>query len=148
MTTQPLISRISIMYWRLRHTARRYRHALAYARHRMDSNQANAIIFDCQAAAGWYPLETLSVDGCLQTALDVYWQYHPELESLIQSACARVASKWESTGHARDAAADWALDLIPEYAEARGITLLHHDDDLKSSAPAATGENQLAPLPS
>jgi hypothetical protein len=145
MTSQPLINRISIMYWRLRDTTRRCRTALAYARHRMDSNQANAIIFDCQAAAGWYPLEILSVDGCLQTALDVYWQYHPELESLVQSACARVASKWESTGHARDAAADWALDLIPEYAEARGITLLRHDDDLEPSTPAESDQNQRAP---
>ena len=95
----------------------------------MDGNQANEIIYDCQAAAGWYPLESLSVDSCLQTALDVYWQDHPELESLVQSACDRVASKWYSAGHAADAAEDWALDLIGEFAQARGIELVPLDDN-------------------
>jgi hypothetical protein len=147
MIINRLIHHLSIAKWRIRHKIRRYRGAVAYARNRMDMSIANDIIFDCQAAAGWYPLETLSVDSCLQTALDVYWQYHPELGSLVQSACARVASKWESTGHARDAAEDWALDLIPEYAEARGITLSSRDDDLEPSSPAEPDQNQAAPAP-
>src|SRR5260370_21542844 len=79
--------------------------------------QANDIIFNCQADAGWYPLETLSVDGCLETALDCYWKNHPELESLVKSACERVASKWSSSGDVASAAQDWALDLVPEYAQ-------------------------------
>src|SRR5258708_1113127 len=95
----------------------------------MDMTQANDIILNCQAAAGWYPLETFSVDSCLQTALDCYWEDHPELESLVQSACEGVASKWESAGHAASAAEDWALDLVPEYAQARGIELPRHEDN-------------------
>ncbi len=113
----------------MRNKFRRYREALAYARNRMDMTQANDIILNCQAAAGWYPLETFSVDSCLQTALDCYWEDHPELESLVQSACERVASKWESAGHAASAAEDWALDLVPEYAQARGIELPRHEDN-------------------
>jgi hypothetical protein len=128
MTGQQLINAISIAQWRVRDKFRRYREALAYARDRMSSSQANDIIFNCQAAAGWYPLETLSVDGCLQTALDCYWEDHPEVESLVQSACARVGSKWSSTGDAASAAEDWALDLVPEYAQGRGITLARHED--------------------
>jgi hypothetical protein len=93
MNRQQLIDKISNVHWRVRHKIRRYREALAYARNRMDMTQANDIIYNCQAAAGWYPLETLSVDGCLQIALDCYWENHPELESLVQSACERVASK-------------------------------------------------------
>ena len=135
MTHQPLISAILIVYWRLRDTAGRYRRALAYARGRMDHNQANDIIFDCQAAAGWYPLETLSVDGCLQTALDCYWQHHPELETLLQFACARVASKWESNGNAPATAEDWALDLIQEFAQARGIQLTPLTQQLAEALP-------------
>src|SRR5271169_5917137 len=100
MMKQRLVNTISIVHWRLRYKLRRYREAIAYARNRMDATQANDIIYNCHAAAGWYPLETLSVDGCLQTALDCYWEDHPELESLVQSACERVASKWESTGNA------------------------------------------------
>jgi hypothetical protein len=129
MNRQQLISRISILQYRARDKIRRYRLAIAYARQRIDADQANDIIYDCQAAAGWYPLETFSADGCLQTALDCYWQPHPELESLVQSACDRVASKWSSNGHAADAAEDWALDLVADFAAARGIALLRHEDD-------------------
>lgn len=144
MNLQQLFTAISIVKWRLRHKFRRCREAIAYARERLDMTVANDIIFNCQAAAGWYPLEALSIDSCLQTARDVYWNDHPELESLVQSACASVASKWESTGHAADAAEDWALDLIPEFAAARGITLTRLEDDLADD-PAATPELTLSP---
>jgi hypothetical protein len=144
MNLHQLASEICIVEWRLRQTVRRYREAIAYARNRLGMTLANDIIYNCQAAAGWYPLETLSVDSCLRTARDVHWNDHPELESLVQSACARVASKWESTGHAADAAEDWALDLIPEYASARGITLTRLEDDLAED-PAATSELTSSP---
>jgi hypothetical protein len=129
MNRQRLINTISIVQWRVRNKLRRYREAIAYARNRMDTTQANDIIYNCQAAAGWYPLETFSVDGCLQTALDCYWEDNPELETLVQSACARVASKWSSDGHAADAAEDWALELIGDFAAARGIKLARHEDN-------------------
>jgi hypothetical protein len=135
MTRPPLITQFRIIYWRLRDTARRCRRALAYARGHMDRDQANDVIFDCQAAAGWYPLETLSVDSCLQTALGVHWQDHPELESLVQYACDRVASKWDSNGHAAGAAEDWALDLIQDFARARGIQLTPLAEDLEEALP-------------
>jgi hypothetical protein len=135
MIRQQLINQLWIIYWRLRDTVRRYRRALAYVLARLDADQANEIIYDCQAAAGWYPLETLSLDGCLETALDCSWQHHPELESLVQSACARVASKWESNGHAAEAAEDWVLDLIGEYAQARGIQLAPLTEQLEEALP-------------
>jgi hypothetical protein len=139
-----LTNSISIIQWRLRDQYRRYREALAYARNRMTASQANGIIYSCQAAAGWYPLETFSVDRCLQTARDCHWQDHPVLESLVRSACARVADKWESTGHAADAAEDWALDLVGDYAAARGIHLTRHEDDPGSCSaqPAGQGEQE------
>jgi hypothetical protein len=127
MNMHQLVTHISIAKWRLRSTIHRYRLAIAYARNRIDASQANEIIFDCQAAAGWFPLETFSVDRCLQTALDCHWEPHPELESLVQSACDRVASKWSSDGHAADTAEDWALDLVGEFAQARGIDLVRHE---------------------
>ena len=122
------ISKIWILHWRLRSKFQRYRLAIAYALDRIDHGQANDIIYDCQAAAGWFPLETLSVDSCLQTALDCHWQPHPELKGLVQSACDRVASKWSSDGHAADAAEDWALDLVAEFAQARGIDLVRREE--------------------
>ena len=143
MNLQQLFTTIWIVRWHLRHKFRRYREAIAYARERLDMTLANDIIFNCQAVAGWYPLEALSIDGCLQTARDVYWNDHPELESLVQTACASVASKWESTGHSSAAAEDWALDLIPEYAAARGITLTRLEDDPVND-PSATPELTLS----
>jgi hypothetical protein len=140
MNRQQLINTISIAKWRVQDKIRRYREAIAYARNRMDKTQANDIIYNCQAAAGWHPLETLSVDGCLQTALDCYWEDHPELASLVQSACDRVASKWSSSGDAASAAEDWALDLVGEYAEARGITLARLEDNPAVHPPRTAGQ--------
>lgn len=122
-----IINRIAIARCRLRCGIRRYRVALAFARGRLDADLANEIIFDCQAAAGWFPLETLSVDGCLDTAFDCHWQPHPELENLVRSACDRVASKWSSDGHATDAAKDWALNPVEDFARARDIALVPLD---------------------
>ena len=144
MTINRLIHHVSIATWRIRHKLRRYREAIAYARGRMDMSVANDIICKCQAAAEWYPLEVLCVDSCLQTAL-CHWQDHPELESLVQSACATVASKWESSGHQSDTAQDWALDLIGEYAEARGIQPARVEDEVPASADP--NEKQPAPAP-
>jgi hypothetical protein len=94
MNRQQLINTISIVQWRVRNKFRRYREAFAYARKRIPACSGLAVEDDVVR------LETLSVDGCLQTALDCYWEDHPELESLVQSACKRVASKWSSTGDA------------------------------------------------
>ena len=63
MNTQQLVNKIAIVQWRIRNMIRRTREAIAYARNRMDMSQTNDIIDNCQTAAGWYPLETLSVDG-------------------------------------------------------------------------------------
>jgi hypothetical protein len=124
MNLRQLVTQFSIAKYRLRSTIRRYRLAIAYARDRIDPVQANEIIYDCQPTAGWFPLEGFSIDGCLETALDCHWQSHPELENLVRSACAHVAGKWESDGHAAAAAEDWALDLVAEFAQARGIDLV------------------------
>jgi hypothetical protein len=139
MNSYHLARTIRIVAWRLRQKFRRYREAIAYAGDRLDTTLANDIIFNCQAAAGWYPLETLSIDSCLEIARELYWNDHPELESLVQTACARVASMWESTGHAADTAQNWALDLIPEYATAHGITLTPLPGD-PAAEPSATPE--------
>lgn len=147
MNRQQLINTISIAKWRVHDKIRRYREAIAYARNLMDKTQANDIIYNCQAAAGWHPLEILSVDRCLQTALDCYWEDHPELESLVQSACERVASKWSSSGDAESAAQDWALDLVGEYAEARGITLARREDNPAVYPPWTAGQCEAETTP-
>lgn len=135
------ISQIPIAYWRFRWRIqdkfRRWPEALAYARNRMTSHQAGDIMYNCQDAAGSYPLDTLSVESCLEAARASCWQDHPELASLVQLACACVASKWDSSGHAADAAQDWALDLVGEFAQAPGIELTHLEDNPQGSAHGA-----------
>ena len=71
MNTRQLVTQFSIAQYRLRGMIQRYRLAIAYARNRIDPVQANEIIYDCQAAAGWFPLESFSIDRCLQTALEL-----------------------------------------------------------------------------
>lgn len=41
-----------------------------------------------------------------------------------EDACERVAQKWDSTGDTPDAAEEWALDIVRDYAAARGIALI------------------------
>lgn len=60
MNRQQIAYKLSALRYRLRAKIQRYREALAYARNRIDSTQANSIIHECQATAGWYPLEVLS----------------------------------------------------------------------------------------
>jgi Domain of unknown function (DUF3846) len=124
----PLRNLLQTAQWRLRYLLRRWHIAFAYARGRLTTGQANEIISDCEPLAGWFSLETFSIDQVLDTALDCHWQDHPALESLVHSACARVASKWSSDGHAADIATDRALDLVEKFAAARGIALVHREE--------------------
>jgi hypothetical protein len=89
MNRQRLINAIAIVQWRLRDKCRRYGEALAYARDRITAAQAD--------------------DNHLQLPgrgrlVSCYWHNHRQLQSLVQSACERVASKWSSDGFATDAA--------------------------------------------
>ena len=86
--------------------------AYAYGMGTLTADEASCVLHECYPVAGYFPLETLSVDSVYEAALDAYWEDHPELYGLAAQACDRVAQKWASTGDAASAAEDWALDLI------------------------------------
>jgi hypothetical protein len=115
---------------RARFTAERWARALAYARGTQSRDQASRIIWDCQATAGWFPLETLSVDSVIEAARERW----ADCSELAADAADRVGAKWNSTG----AAEDWALDLITDYAEQRGIALAVLDP---AEAPTEGGDH-------
>jgi hypothetical protein len=108
--------------------AERWARALAYGRGTLSRDQAARILWDCQATAGWLPLETLSTDSVLEAARE-RWADCPELAELAADAAERVGDKWNSSGDLAGAAEDWALDLIGEYAERDGVTLVELDPE-------------------
>lgn len=128
MTQQDPYYACRMVGWDCRQTIMRQARAYAYGIGTLTEDEAGTVLHDCYPVAGYWPLETLSVENVLTTAL-VHWKDHPALESLAFAACDRVQQKWSSTGNAADAAEDWALDLIGEYAEQDGVELLHLDDD-------------------
>jgi len=97
--------------------------AYRYLMDTFDQDDAYSIQYDCMIRAGSYPLEYLDESTVLDLLLDEY-QDHPALEALVHAACQRVWSKWDSTGHAANAAEDWALDLVRHYAKQDGVPLI------------------------
>ncbi len=104
-------------------TIKRWRRAWAYARNRMTQDDASWIAYECDIAAGSFTLVSIETDDVLDLARD-RWGDVPELRALADAATRRVWNKWSSSGDERNAAIDWAIDLIAEYAREDGIELI------------------------
>jgi len=117
--------------WRYRLTtkAQRLRRAWDYAFARLSQDDAQHLMLECRAPSGWYPLLILSVDETLEQARENYAD-HPALPQLINSACARVGSKWEDYGEAIHEARRWAIELAADYARQLNIALVPWEDVL------------------
>ncbi|HTV33799.1 MAG TPA: hypothetical protein VME69_11970 [Methylocella sp.] len=61
---------ISLYLYRLRSKWRRLRRAVLYAKGRLSQDDAQDLLLDCCAPAGWHPLLILSVDDTLEEALE------------------------------------------------------------------------------
>jgi hypothetical protein len=123
-----LSNEASRWYWTWRHRVKRWQRALAYAFDRMDADTARSIAYDCEMPAGWFPLVTLTTDDVLTDAQSVY-QEHPALQNLCADAASYVAGKWNSPGHELEAAREWALEKVKEYAEEQDIELIDVDSE-------------------
>lgn len=108
--------------FRARIKLRRYRRALAYARHKLTHEQALDLLYEAQEIAACWALETIDAEGVLIEARE-QWEDHPEFARLAEEAASRVASKWDSSGDMAYEARGSALDLFKEYAAMEGITL-------------------------
>jgi len=117
----------------LRNSLRHYSLALAFARDRLTTDQAQDIIVHCERIAGWHPLDTLTVDDALEHALATYAP-NPELAAYIAMGCARVGRKYDSDGDALHFAKEWALEEAIAYAAADGITFQALDADAEDVA--------------
>jgi len=105
----------------------RWRRAWRYAAGTWTENDADMIAFEAHDRAGYWPLETIDVEG-LEGIAQATWGDVPELSALAHSAAATVARKWDSGGgHQRHAAEEWAMELIAEYAKEDGVELIEAD---------------------
>jgi hypothetical protein len=116
--------RLSAWKWRTKYSAQHARRAWRYLTHSLTSDDASMIAYEMQDISGDWPLASLSLDSVMEAARD-RWEDHPELRSIAEDACSRVASKWSGGGEESvGAAEDWALDKIAEYAERDGVELV------------------------
>ncbi|WP_324778750.1 hypothetical protein [Thiobacillus sedimenti] len=114
--------RIAHRWFRARYHLARLSRAWAYFRDRLDADEAQRIMLDCEYPAGWHPLLVLTVEDALEQAREIFAD-HPDLPRLINDGCARVASKWESYNDELYEARRWATDLAADYAVAEGVIL-------------------------
>jgi hypothetical protein len=77
---------------------------------------------EVEESTGWWTLESLDESAVLERAIEMYGE-QPGLDALVSDACARVAHRWDSSGHTRDTAQDWAFDLIRQNASDYGVDI-------------------------
>lgn len=125
--------RIGLWRYRARLRLTRFVRAWRYFTGRLSADDAQSIMLDCRAPAGWHPLLVLTVEDTLEQARETFAD-HPQLPRLIADGCARVGDKWESYGDELYEARRWAIDVAERYAADEGIALIRLDDE---ATPAA-----------
>lgn len=127
---------LNLIRYRLDTAIKRAGQAWRLARGRLTTEDARDLYATVTGLAGWRPLESIDDSTVYENLLDEFHD-HPNLESYVELACARVADKWSSTGDIRWAAYDWARSLVLEYAMEDGVTLIEHVADEPAEAEAA-----------
>jgi hypothetical protein len=115
-------------HWTWRGRTRRLRNATSYLLNRMDERTAREISYDCEEAAGQFPLVSITTDDVLESAENRF-EAHPQLRSICAEAASYVAGKWNSSGDELYAAVGWAVDKVQEYAANDGVELVELDSD-------------------
>jgi hypothetical protein len=123
-----LLHHLHAFRWRLRSRARRARTALAYYLDHLTQDQAYDLLHAAENRLGVWSLVSIDAEGVHERVRDTYHD-HPCLRELAHDAAARVAHKWSDDGETRSAAIDWAEDLVSQYAEDRGVTLIPLEAD-------------------
>jgi hypothetical protein len=129
-------------YWRLRwewsERFKRWRLAYRFASRQLTEDEAFDISRAAMSVHGCYPLAELSVESTLERVRERYGD-DPAFEDLVRDACARVWNKWPGSCETTETAEDWAMDLVVEYADSRGIELVDQYE-LESEETEETGE--------
>ena len=121
-------SRIDLCRFRAQVRLARLARAWRYFMERLSADDAQRIMLDCRASAGWHPLLVLTVEDTIEQARETFAD-HPDLPRLIADGCARVGDKWESYGDELYEARRWAIDVAEGYAADEGIMLTRLDDE-------------------
>jgi len=131
-------------YYECRRSIERAGLAYRYLTETLSEDDASRLVGEVQPFSGWFPLETISVEQVVETSGDRWSNPAEEIRPLAEQACRRVWNKWDSTGDIPSSAEDWAMDLIAEYAEEDGLTLIEGErgeDFSEGGAGAADGED-------
>lgn len=128
----PLTRRVRNAYHTARHRLRyrleRYGRAWRYLRHGMTADDAHHFIYEAEHAGGSYSLASFTVEMVMEAATE-RWGDVPGMVQWASDAASRVSGKWtDDYSGLADAAVDWAMTIIPDYAAADGITLVESDD--------------------
>jgi hypothetical protein len=115
--------------WECRCSIENARLGYLFANGGLTRDEALSMIVTCQQIAGNYGLETLSVEDVIQDAGYRWSNPCEDIEPFAHAACMQVYRKWDSDGHLRSAASDWALNLIEEWAREQGVTLVEGERD-------------------
>ena len=92
-------SLIDLCRYRAQVRLARLARAWRYFMERLSADDAQLIVLDCRASAGWHPLLVLTVEDTIEQARETF-AAHPDLPRLIAEGCARVGDRWDRGGYA------------------------------------------------
>jgi hypothetical protein len=119
-------------YWRARSVWQRAGLAWRVFRGRPAVDDGYDLRCAAAQADGMYGLEYITPEGIKDYFISEYSTAHPRLDVWAARACARVANKWDGSGHVQDAAYNWARGLICKYAADEGAPLTEIGADAES----------------
>lgn len=110
------------VYYQCVHGIERARLGYLYANGQLTATDAFTMIGELQDVACSYALLSIDIGTVMEWAVERWANDEDELRPLAERACQRVYNKWEGGG--TDGAAEWALDMVEEYAAEEGIALV------------------------
>lgn len=116
-------ARFATLRWRTQASWTRLLRAWRYATQTLTADDAQSIILDCEAPAGWHALLTLT-DADVLAQARARFADHPKLAILAAEACVHVARKWENHNDELHHAQCWAIELLESYATVFNIALV------------------------
>lgn len=114
---------LATLRWRAQASCARLIRAGRYATQTLSADDAQSMILDCEAPAGWHALLTLA-DADVLAQARARFADHPALAILAAEACVHVARKWEDHNDELHHAQCWAMELVERYATDLDIALV------------------------
>lgn len=129
--------------WLIGQRIKRAGQAWRLARGQLTKDDAQDLYHTVQRLSGWHCLESIDVEGVMER-LKERFEDVPGLQGWAEEAASHVAHKWSSDGNIPNAAIDWAVDLVVEYAEGDGVKLVDLDDAEREGSEESDLEDEEA----